>query len=696
MHRRLFGLGTAYFCAAGIVAQAEVWFVDSNAPPGGDGAQATPFSRLSDVENLIDSGDTVHLKGEFRETLVPQTGLTDVLISNWPDESAPFVIRGDRPLTDWEGGPLIYSAPVPASVSIDDIASVVWNYDQSIDSSGRHFGHLRDRNDEGVLDVDGSWRRGVDGDHRIYIRPPEGASSPHPSTQNVAWVEADLDLIDMRVATDSRVENGLFYLSPSKNPQADGYAVKFSRGATRCEIRNCVSFDSGLHAFGFANGLGETVDCVIRDCKAYGAIHLQPTNAPTLYIFHSKGGPGGGAYGCRTFDVEGHCYPGLLADHTDEEASYLREGLKIVGVHHHTSLPQGDLIADVEHHRMRIVGYPGAVSSPFEVANCNPLDPSLDPFDPAAYPVRFFDSIAEGCSHYLGGPSVDRTVAFVRTRFDFLGNAEEHGGTDRLADPVQSCMVFGGSFSVEDYLFSSSTIQIGVGDAAIPAPIAVTGRDSERTIRLDGSTVFLVGATDLSEVAHLYVDRDAAEIAIHARQTVFASQSPLMFANFSPLIELADRAASMETWQFEANWYSQIATDSYAAHPQYDGAAEWANLQDSPTEGAIFDIDPGFQSAPDNLAPAAMSPLLMMTHHLAGSERRGIEGNPYSGHYGAYQFGAPADLNVDGAVSAADISIMLGSWGDCGLDPCWADLNGDGVVSAHDLAELLGAWSPGD
>ncbi|MCZ6652850.1 MAG: hypothetical protein O7D91_07470, partial [Planctomycetota bacterium] len=55
--------------------------------------------------------------------------------------------------------------------------------------------------------------------------------------------------------------------------------------------------------------------------------------------------------------------------------------------------------------------------------------------------------------------------------------------------------------------------------------------------------------------------------------------------------------------------------------------------------------------------------------------------------------GPPADLDIDGDVDAADLAILLGSWGLC-PDPndCPADLSGDGTVGAFDLALLLGSW----
>jgi len=49
----------------------------------------------------------------------------------------------------------------------------------------------------------------------------------------------------------------------------------------------------------------------------------------------------------------------------------------------------------------------------------------------------------------------------------------------------------------------------------------------------------------------------------------------------------------------------------------------------------------------------------------------------------------PYDLNGDGIVNGADLSILLAQWG----GPGTADFNGDGVVNGADLAQLLGAWT---
>ncbi|MCA9290171.1 MAG: hypothetical protein KDA25_03520, partial [Phycisphaerales bacterium] len=50
----------------------------------------------------------------------------------------------------------------------------------------------------------------------------------------------------------------------------------------------------------------------------------------------------------------------------------------------------------------------------------------------------------------------------------------------------------------------------------------------------------------------------------------------------------------------------------------------------------------------------------------------------------------PTDLDGDGTTGAADLAVLLASWGRC--TGCPADLDGSGTVGAADLAILLAAW----
>lgn len=53
-----------------------------------------------------------------------------------------------------------------------------------------------------------------------------------------------------------------------------------------------------------------------------------------------------------------------------------------------------------------------------------------------------------------------------------------------------------------------------------------------------------------------------------------------------------------------------------------------------------------------------------------------------------------ADLNGDQMVDGADLSQLLGFWGDCLLEDCPADIDDNGLIDGQDLAVLLGAWGP--
>jgi hypothetical protein len=57
---------------------------------------------------------------------------------------------------------------------------------------------------------------------------------------------------------------------------------------------------------------------------------------------------------------------------------------------------------------------------------------------------------------------------------------------------------------------------------------------------------------------------------------------------------------------------------------------------------------------------------------------------------GSCPVNCPADLNGDGSVGSADLTILLAAWG----TPGPGDLNGDGSVGSADLTILLAAWGP--
>ena len=54
--------------------------------------------------------------------------------------------------------------------------------------------------------------------------------------------------------------------------------------------------------------------------------------------------------------------------------------------------------------------------------------------------------------------------------------------------------------------------------------------------------------------------------------------------------------------------------------------------------------------------------------------------------------GPVADLNLDGSVDGADLTLLLAAWGPCGSSECAPDVNRDGAVDGADLTIVLSSW----
>lgn len=85
-----------------------------------------------------------------------------------------------------------------------------------------------------------------------------------------------------------------------------------------------------------------------------------------------------------------------------------------------------------------------------------------------------------------------------------------------------------------------------------------------------------------------------------------------------------------------------------------------------------------------NAVPGSQNDIYDLAHNVASDTARVITATPT-------QPTCPADISGDGAVTSADLALLLGAWGDAGGP---ADITGDGVVNSADLSQLLGAWGP--
>ncbi len=151
----------------------------------------------------------------------------------------------------------------------------------------------------------------------------------------------------------------------------------------------------------------------------------------------------------------------------------------------------------------------------------------------------------------------------------------------------------------------------------------------------------------------------------------------------------------MYTGSYRPSFYESAAVD--AAGLRYIAFA--SNVG---TDGIFFvgETEDGFADpillaeAPSTNAGASVavnsSGLLAVSHQIAGFD--GMVFAHLQVSTTQVSAACPADLDGSGAIGAADLAILLGSWGLCG--GCGADLDGSGNVGAEDLAVLLGSWGP--
>ena len=196
---------------------------------------------------------------------------------------------------------------------------------------------------------------------------------------------------------------------------------------------------------------------------------------------------------------------------------------------------------------------------------------------------------------------------------------------------------------------------------AIDGDVAVVGksRDEDSGMQLGAAHVFLRDGADWQHVARLAApDEDALGPAPEFSYAVAISDGRILVG---------------------APFADALGMDSGAAY------AFFLNEQDE----WVFE---------QSIQPAAVVAFAKFGKALAIDGNLGLYGVPRStssqvtgtAYVGTWSGHALADLNGDGLINGADLTLLLSDWGSLESD---ADLNGDGIVNGSDLAILLSAWS---
>lgn len=259
------------------------WYADADVGSSGDGTSwALAKKTLVEVAALIGNGDTVNLRGTFRQPdYLAIASKSNVRIVG--DGTA--WIRGDRILASgsWtnEGGG-VYSQNIGANQTFGGKSlGVVEDWDTRIDGSGRHYGHLSPvtpGSDHAATvalvaaAANGSWSSFSDGSNgKVYVKPSDGGN-PGSNGKVYGWCSSsDTEAtggngIILTTCTDCTVSNVTCALI-MRMDGAQGYGVRLA-DCRRCVVEDCVVWDGGYHAVGAAKSFAD--ECIIRRCTAWG------------------------------------------------------------------------------------------------------------------------------------------------------------------------------------------------------------------------------------------------------------------------------------------------------------------------------------------------------------------------------------------------------------------------------------------
>lgn len=646
--------------AASAVAAAAEIHVNSYASPGGDGSPAAPFDTIADAMSIVADGDLVYVHGTFRESLY-MAARNDVTIMTLPGHERAE-IRGDRPVPP-EAWSAFGDGTWIASIGEDlSVPSVVWNWDTNVIDAPpprmpRHFGHLHRAGSAAEVGRGaGRWHYNAF-TGTLRVSPPPGALPPNLG-DTYAWCDGGSGIVlincqsctvsDFNVSLFCQFEDGVY---PGYGVRLGGVDVPSSDNV----VRNITIRDFGYHAAGLVDGVGSGNR--FESIVACGQNNAEPGNVANPFVFYTINN---GSLNNVWCDLVHHATP--LLDFAEQP---LREPSFYLTCNFHTDgVPR---ITDLEWRQVEVVPYDE--SAVVRLLGGSHTLLAADPADPATYPVRLIDSYSPTARQSLGG---NANVAVVRCEFRSLP-------TEPLLPVSPFLLVPAG----RSWCFESSVISLDR-----------TGWPASELFRLDGNAGRLVlrGCSihlEGSDGVPITIADATPNPRLDAVQSLFSRGAP------GPL-GMVGATVGPESLGLIDNWYWNIAPEAYFEGGATGGVAgirTEADVMANVDPEGTFSVDPDLVGPPTNIEGDEAGALRASTMMMTEGWRTGINQLSYSGHVGAWQYGAcPGDVDGSGGVDVGDLVAIILAWGPCGA--CAADVDADGTVNVADLVLAILGWGP--
>jgi len=250
---------------------------------GGLGTQAAPWATIAHMLAVagLASGDFVNLAGTFREsnTIATMSGVT---WRQWVSKTQA-TIRGDVvvALSGWTLDTGAYYKAVGDGLNIKSVAI---DWDTSVDSSGRHYGHLAAAADRATCQATDNtyfYDTSTTPD-RLYVRI--GANINPSGVVSIGYCVGGVNGLQVNACTNCVFSGVNFALWCDSSPGL-GYAI-FAVGNGNT-ITGCRTDDTGFHALGFVNG-ATTSNNLITNCIASGLGDGDAGgNGTNAFVFHA-------------------------------------------------------------------------------------------------------------------------------------------------------------------------------------------------------------------------------------------------------------------------------------------------------------------------------------------------------------------------------------------------------------------------
>ncbi len=642
--RSALSLIPALMCAMGIGAEAlgAIWYVDGDSPFEGDGSEVAPFNSLDDLESVIASGDTAHLKGAFEESLHLR-GVVRATLEPWPGQRQ-WTITAEQVISEegssWDGVfPFAGLEEKPASVALR------WNVNAGLPS-----GHLPETFSLAECQLrEGSWFWDAP-NWTLWVNAPAKKDDQLESTHHQYSIFRRGDGVVAEFC-DGLTIRGL-RVAGFCEPGAVGIRID---SGVQTIIEDSVVIDSGEGSIVFEGDrcIGNTIrNCVVKGLNSDDGRHI---------VLCAPDGPFAVADNAIE-NVTAHLYSLRGVNGRPLDKGRVTTGFAVGDADSWTAVA-----GELAWRECKAVGYGGHKGVGWSIfASADRVPEQYDDL-PRAYPIRLIECVSQATGGLIFGGSA--SASFARSRLDVTRAGNKGAGLRLGVDAPAGTQ----------YLLESCEL-IG------RAPKATVEIDGEAELIYSGVTSYLNGG---KLGAHVRVASSQARLTWV--QSVFDSKSEawLVRGKLSSLV-------SAGNVDIAHNWYHNIGEGRYSQAESLDSEGEWQGSVDRGTLeiSSFYAIDPELRRAPSDLSAGKGSPLRATRYLGAPAMGFGINKAPYSGSLGAHQYPITPDINGDGVIDAGDIAAMLSSWGACADNGsvCSADLDGDGVVASIDLSRVLSQW----